>query len=123
MGENNDVQEQNSTEEVKTKAEVFAEDPDRFVDTHTLIVAVGRSPKGMTILFSPRDRKEAIRAKAELDIALIREIIKADAHTEATKNRIVQPRGGIINFARGKGGRVYGSGNGDRAKNSTGKRE
>lgn len=60
----------------KTKAEFFAENPDRFVSLDTIVCAVGRSDKGMTMFIQPRNRAEIVQAFGELQLAMINESIR-----------------------------------------------
>lgn len=84
----------------KTKAELFAEAPDRFVNMDDLVVATLRTEKGMSIYVNPHSRAELIKAKAEVEVALLREIFALDAMA-ASEKKIVKPNG-IMNFARFK---------------------
>lgn len=81
----------------KTKAELFAESPDKFVNTDDIICAVGRSDKGMTLLMNPKSRSEIVSAFGELQLAVIAESIRFNDIVKAQK---LQKPGGIINFAR-----------------------
>lgn len=60
----------------KTKAELFVENPDRFVSLDTIVCAVGRSDKGMTMFIQPRNRAEIVQAFGELQLAMIAESIR-----------------------------------------------
>jgi len=85
----------------KTKAELFAENPDLFVDTTNIIIALMRTPEGPAMLCKPISRPEAIMAKAECDIALTNLIMRQDVKNEIAKKKIIQPKGNIMSFVRG----------------------
>lgn len=85
------------------KAELFAKEPDRFVDKADLVVAVQRSEAGMGIMLRPRNRNELTKAYAELNVTMLRTIMETDYAIEAEKKKIIHPSGGgMMNFARKK---------------------
>ena len=86
-----------------TKSELFAKDPNRFVDKADLVVAVQRSKAGMGIMLRPINRNELIKAYAELQVTMLRTIMETDYAIEAEKKKIIHPpKGGIMNFARNR---------------------
>ena len=96
------MSEHDGSGEIKeTKEDKFKKDPDRFIDVDTLIVAVGRSDKGMTIFLQARSRGELTKALGEMEIAITKEVIKFDGLVAMSKSKIVNP-GGIMNFVRNK---------------------
>jgi hypothetical protein len=87
----------------RDKRAEFEANPDRFVCIDDLVVAAGRSEKGMTMLCNPRGRKEAIQAKGEIDAALTKIILEYDIMVEAErKGNIIPAKGGIMNYARNR---------------------
>lgn len=61
---------------VKTKAALFAENPDKYISTDDIVCAVGRSDKGMTIFLQPKSRAEMIMAFGELQVSMVTEAIR-----------------------------------------------
>ena len=91
----------NPNPEVKTKEELFAEDPDNFIDRRTLIVAIMRTPQGPAICFAPTSRIELIMAKGELEAKFTKELLLADLRADSEREgKIIPPNGGILNAAR-----------------------
>jgi hypothetical protein len=89
--------------ETKSKAELFAERPDDFVDMQELIVALKRTDKGPALYLNPRSRSEMTLALGELQVALVREAIHIDmANLKAKQDSIIPAKGGIINAARNR---------------------
>lgn len=84
----------------KTKAELFAENPDAFIDARNLIVAMQRTPKGPALLMQFSSRHEAIMTLGELETSILAQIIQSDQ--ERAKQRIVPAKGGIINAVRNR---------------------
>jgi len=75
---------------VDTKEEAFKKDPDRFADTHAMIVAVGRSDKGPTLFMNAKTRIELTNALGEVSVALHREIMEFDNRKKASNpNKII----------------------------------
>ncbi len=84
-----------------TKAELFAQNPDRFVDSQDLIIAIMRSPEGSMLYLNPRSRLEIVATLGEVQVALTREAFVYDEKARALREKIVRPgTGGIINAAR-----------------------
>ncbi len=98
-------------EVAKTEAELleekkaaFNEDPDRFADTEGIIVAIGRSDKGPTLFLNAKSRIELTTALGEIQVAIMREVIKFD-NAVATDKRIImgnQNKSGFRRFIRGR---------------------
>ena len=82
----------------KTKAEAFAEEPDRFVDSHTLIFAIARTPEGMGCLCNPKDTDEARRTMVFSNMELSKKIMILEA--KAKQSKIIPAPGGIMNAVR-----------------------
>ena len=91
-----------SEEILKSKDELFREDPDRFIDSNDLIIALKRTEHGPAIFLRPLNRSEMARAIGELNIALIRECIHMDMMAQTERSKIVSAKGGIINAARNR---------------------
>jgi len=88
---------------IKTKAEIFAEDPDRFIDKNTLIIALMRTPQGPAVYFVPRSRQEMITTKGEIDALIAKEIFMFDMRADKLREgQIAKPEGGIISAARNR---------------------
>ena len=91
-------------EPVETKEEAFKKDPNRFADTEGIIVAIGRSDKGPTLFMNARTRIELTNALGEIQVAIMREVIKFDNATAASK-RIITGDQNKRGFRRFIGGR------------------
>jgi hypothetical protein len=92
-------------QEKPTKAELFATDPDRFIDLTEVIFAVKRGEKGMQGFINSSNKIELFAAKGLIDCEIMMKCIAAQAQQQAPK--IVTPNGGfgagIRNvFKRGK---------------------
>ena len=84
----------------KSKAELFAENPDRFVDMETLVIATMQTEDGLSMYINGKmKRNDVVRAMAEIQIAIMRDVIYADA---AKAQRIIKPQGSIIGAARNR---------------------
>jgi len=81
------------------KRERFEANPDNFVEMQDLMVALKRSPQGPAMYYSFGSRREAIMARAEIDIALLKVIMGMDDETLQAKRKKV---GGIIQAARNR---------------------
>ena len=88
----------------ETKEEAFKKDPDRFADTKAIIVAIGRSDKGPTLFLNAKTRVELTTALGEIQVAIMREVIKFDNIAAANK-RIITGDQNKRGFRRFIGGR------------------
>lgn len=91
---------------VLTKAELFAADPDRFIDLTEVVFAVKRSEKGMQGYINSSNKLELFSAKGLIDVEIMMKCMAAQVVAQQPK--IVQPSsGGFGNgmkriFNRGK---------------------
>ncbi len=83
----------------KSKAELFAENPDNFIDISEIVICIVRSPQGPAMLCKPINRAEAIMARGECDIALFKTIMENDLRNKQSQV-VTPPKGGIINAVR-----------------------
>ena len=88
----------------ETKEEAFKKDPDRFADTNAIVVAIGRGDKGPTLFLNAKSRIELTNALGELQVAIMREVIKFDNAAAANK-RIITGEQNKRGFRRFIGGR------------------
>lgn len=88
---------ENPSPEVKSKAELFAENPDRFIDINDIVIATQMTEKGLAVAINMRfSRGDIARSLGELQIEVMRKII----YNDAAKASTIVPPGGIMNFAR-----------------------
>ena len=85
----------------KTKQELFAENPDDFIDVDNIVICIVRSANGPAILCRPVNRQEAIMAKGECDIALMKNIM-ANEMGAPKVTTVHAPSMGIIGAARNR---------------------
>lgn len=85
-----------------TKEELFAQDPDRFIDSRDIVVCVLRSPEGLRMACNPASRHEAFIAKGECELAIMRSIAEKSQAAREEKRVVVPPSGGIINAVRNR---------------------
>ena len=85
----------------QTKAELFAKDPNRFIDMNDLIVAIKRTEGGMSVMLRPSNRAELIKAYGEVNVVMLRTIMETDYAIEKEHKKIIHPaNGGIMDFVR-----------------------
>ena len=84
---------------LKTKDELFKQNPDDFVYGKDIVAGVIRNKEGYLIAVHPKKRSELTQALGELTVAITKEIIKFDGIEGMTKSSIVKPHS-ILNFAR-----------------------
>lgn len=93
-------EEQKPDNPIKTKEELFKENPDIFVDLNETIVAVTNLEGKMMLFINPnKKRSDITRALGELQVAITREMIFSDI-AKANSNKIQPASGGIINFVK-----------------------
>ena len=86
----------------KTKEELFAENPERFIDSEDVVLCVKRTPQGTMLMMRSRTPQELLLAMAEVQIAVMNRV--SDARKEvgqARKDGIMPSKGGIISAVRG----------------------
>ena len=81
------------------KKALFEKEPDKFVHREDIIAGMIRIDKGFAMCIFPKSRDEMTRALGELQVALMKEIIKHDTMAAMQKNNIIKP-GAIMGFAR-----------------------